>query len=153
MNKLLEPLLKSLRYEYVAFWAMTALLVVLYETDFFPQGTMVDEGTSAYLLQCFGVLLMIALIPLSLRLTGMTLMHRVRQLPLLQALVSYRRLCQVRLGLLLVVVLVNLTCYYLMLKTSCAMCAMMALLASLACIPSFARIQKELDLQEDHEEK
>jgi hypothetical protein len=77
----------------------------------------------------------------------------VRQLPLLQALVSYRRLCQVRLGLLLVVVLVNLTCYYLMLKTSCAMCAMMALLASLACIPSFARIQKELDLQEDHEEK
>jgi hypothetical protein len=137
------------RYEYGAFWAMSILLAVLYEADVFPQGMMTDEGTSAYLLQCFGVLLMIALIPLSLRLFSTGLMNRVRQLPLPQALVSYRRLSQVRLGLLLVVVLVNLTCYYLMLKTSCAMCAVMGLLASLACVPSLSRVRKELDLNDE----
>jgi hypothetical protein len=148
MEKLLEPFLKRLKYEYGAFWAMTALLAVLYEADVFPQGMMVTEGTSAYLLQCFGVLLMIGLIPLSLRLASMNWMERMRQLPLLPALGSYHRLCQIRLGLLLVVVLVNLTCYYQMLKTSCALCAVMALLASLACIPSVGRIRKELDLNE-----
>jgi hypothetical protein len=149
MKHLLNPVLKKLRYEYGAFWAMMALLAWLYEADVFPKGLMVDENTSAYLLQCAGVLLMIALIPLALRLFGMGLMDRVRQLPLQEALVSYRRMSQVRLGLLMVVALVNLTCYYLMLKSSCAMCAVMAMLASLACIPSMGRIRKELGLNEE----
>lgn len=147
MEGKIDNLLKKLRCEYIAFWALTALLACLYENDWLPKGVMTDESLVLYLIQCAGVLLTIVLIPLALRLFGMGMLQRVRQLPLEQALVSYRRWNQVRLALLFVVVMVNLTFYYLTLRTGGALCAVMALMASLCCLPSRRRIWRELDLE------
>lgn len=152
MEEQVELLLKKLKYEYSAFWVLTCLLALLYETDVFAKGMLAEDTPWTYAMQVMGILLTVELIPLALRLFGMGMMDRVRELPLEEALLSYRRWNQVRLGVLLVVVMVNLTCYYLTMHSAGALCAVMALLASVSCAPSRSRIWTDLDLKEEGDE-
>jgi hypothetical protein len=90
-------------------------------------------------------------IPLSLRLFSLSLIKYVRTLPLVEAVKSYRRWNEVRVCLLLVAALVNLSVYYWTMDTTGVLCAGMVLVASLFCVPGRERVVSELDLQRNEE--
>lgn len=146
MEKKIRQLLRCLQLEYALMWALPLLLVLLYETGVMAEGAYAGDARMDYVLQTVGILLAVGLIPLSLRLFSLSLVKHVKQLSLPDALKSYRRWSEVRTGMLLVPVLVNLSFYYLTLNNTGVLCAMMALIASLFCIPTRKRMLDELDL-------
>ncbi len=146
MEKKINRLLRRLQLEFVLMWAIVVAEVVLFEADFLPQGTLTANAKADYFMRLSGILLALALIPLSLRLFNLSLTRYVRQLPLPGALVSYRRWSEVRLSLLLAPAVFNLTSYYCTLNTTGLLCTGMVMIASLFCVPGRQRLLSELDL-------
>lgn len=153
MEKKIKQLLQCLQVEYLLVWILPLLLVILYETGVMTEGMYAGDVRMDYILQSVGILLAVGLIPLSLRLFSLSLVKNVKQLSLPEALKSYRRWSEIRIGMLLVPVLVNLSFYYLTLNNTGVLCAMMALIASLFCIPTRKRMLDELDLVKGENEK
>ncbi len=148
MAEVIKQLLKRLKIEFVAVWCLVLLLVVCYETGIFSEGLFVGDARMDYILTTIGILLTIVMIPLSLRLFNLNLVKRISKLSTFEALKSYRRWSEVRLALLLVAALLNMSIYYLTLNTTGLFCSLMALLATLFCIPTKERLLKELDLND-----
>lgn len=153
MEKKIKQLLQCLQVEYLLVWILPLLLVILYETGVMTEGMYAGDVRMDYILQTVGILLAVGLIPLSLRLFSLSLVKNVKQLSLPEALKSYRRWSEIRIGMLLVPVLVNLSFYYLTMNNTGVLCAMMALIASLFCIPTRKRMLDELDLVKGENEK
>ena len=151
MEKEIAQLLKCLKIEYALLWVLCLVLIVLYEYDILPQGIFTGDVRTGYMLQVCGILLAVGLIPLSLRLFSLSLTKYVRTLPLVEAVKSYRRWNEVRVCLLLVAALVNLSVYYWTMDTTGVLCAGMVLVASLFCVPGRERVVSELDLQRNEE--
>lgn len=148
MEKEIGRLLGCLRIEYGLFWIACLMLVVLYEWDILPQGVLAGDARMEYVLEVAGILMAVALIPLSLRLFSLSLTKYVRRLALEQALKSYRRWNEVRIALLAVPALLNLSVYYWTLDTTGLLCGGMVLVAALFCIPTRERLLDELDLHD-----
>lgn len=148
MAEVIKQLLKRLKIEFVAVWCLVLLLVVCYEAGIFTEGVFVGDARMDYILTTIGILLTIVMIPLSLRLFNLNLVKRISKLSTFEALKSYRRWSEVRLSLLLVAALLNMSIYYLTLNTTGLFCSLMALLATLFCIPTKERLLKELDLND-----
>ena len=148
MVEVIKQLLKRLKIEFVAVWCLVLLLVVCYEAGIFTEGVFVGDARMDYILTTIGILLTIVMIPLSLRLFNLNLVKRITKLSTFEALKSYRRWSEVRLALLLVAALLNMSIYYLTLNTTGLFCSLMALLATLFCIPTKERLLKELDLND-----
>lgn len=146
MENKINRLLRLLQLEYACLWAISLLLIALYEGGILMAGGYVGDAQSTYLLQCAGILLAVGLIPIALRMFSFSLVRRIRLLNLEEALTSYRRWSEIRMGLLLAPLLVNLSSYYLTLDTMGLLCASMTLIASLFCLPSRTRLENELDL-------
>ena len=153
MEKKIRQLLRYLQIEYVAVWVLPLLLVALYETGVMTEGAYAGDVRMDYVLQTVGILLAVGLIPLSLRLFSLSLVKNVKQRSLPEALKSYRRWSEIRTGMLVVPVLVNLSFYYLTLNNTGVLCAMMALIASLFCVPTRKRMLDELDLVKEENEE
>ena len=149
MKAQINQLLKILRGMYLMLWILPILLCVLYETGILTDGIFCGDARMEYMLQTVCILLTVCLIPFSLRLFNLNLVKRIKELPLADALKSYRRWSEVRLLLLCVPILLNMSFFYLTLNTTGVFCATMALTASLFCVPSESRIKNELDLPED----
>ena len=148
IKKELNRLLWHLQVEYMLLWGIVALLVGLYETDWLPQGVLVGDGQADYAMQVAGILMAVGLIPFSLRMFSLSLTRYVRNLPLPEALKSYRRWSEVRLALLLAPALFNFSAYYCTLNTTGLLCGGMVLVASLFCVPGRGRLLAELNLNE-----
>lgn len=148
MAEVIKQLLKRLKIEFVAVWCLVLLLVVCYEAGIFTEGVFVGDARMDYILTTIGILLTIVMIPLSLRLFNLNLVKRISKLSTFEALKSYRRWSEVRLALLLVAALLNMSIYYLTLNTTGLFCSLMALLATFFCIPTKERLLKELDLND-----
>ncbi len=148
MAEVIKQLLKRLKIEFVAVWCLVLLLVVCYEVGLFTEGIFVGDVRMDYILTTIGILLTIVMIPLSLRLFNLNLVKRISKLSTFEALISYRRWSEVRLALLLVAALLNMSIYYLTLNTTGLFCSLMALLATFFCIPTKERLLKELDLND-----
>lgn len=148
MEKEIKRLLNYLKAEYALLWIFCATTVFLYELDILPQGILVGDAQADYILQVTGILLTVGLIPLSLRLFSLSLTRYIKQLNLMDALKSYRRWNEVRISLLLVPALTNLSIYYWTMNTTGLLCAGMVLVASMFCIPGRERMLNELDLQD-----
>lgn len=148
MAEVIKQLLKRLKIEFVAVWCLVLLLVVCYEAGIFTEGVFVGDVRMDYILTTIGILLTIVMIPLSLRLFNLNLVKRISKLSTFEALISYRRWSEVRLALLLVAALLNMSIYYLTLNTTGLFCSLMALLATFFCIPTKERLLKELDLND-----
>lgn len=153
MEKKISCLLRLLEVEFALWWIFAVVWCVLYETDVFPQGSLVGDVRAEYILQTVGILLAVCLIPLSLRMFSLSLTRYVRQLSLPEALVSYRRWCEIRLAMLVAPVLFNLTVYYTTLNLTSLLCVGMLLVASLFCVPGRRRLMRELDLEIDGDQK
>ena len=149
MKEQINHLLKGLKVAYIGLWALPIVLCALYETGVFTEGIYAGDANIEYVLQSVCILLTICFIPFSLRLFNLNLVKRIKELPLQEALKSYRRWSEIRLLLLYVPVLLNTSFYYLTLNTTGMFCAAMTLIASLFCVPGYNRLLQELDLPED----
>ena len=150
-----EQIKRILKWQIVAFilvWALPLVYALLHEAGLLSQGALAGDARMEYIFQTIGILMTIVLIPFALRIFNLNLVKRIQELPLQQALKSYRIWADVRLALLLVPALINLQFYYLTLNNTGLFCAAMALIASLFCVPSESRIKNELDLPENLEE-
>lgn len=146
MDELIEKTLCWLKLEFMAVWGLFFLLVTLYEIGFMPEGALAGDARTDFVLQTAGILLTVGMIPVSLRLFSWNLTKRVRELSLPEALKSYRRWNEVRLSLLFVAAILNLSFYYLTMNTTGLFCGLMALLATLFCLPTRDRLLRELDI-------
>ena len=149
MKEQIKKLLLTLKCIYVVFWTIPVWFVALYETGVFTKGIHAGNAQMEYILQSVGILLTIGLIPFALRIFNLNLVKRIKELPLQEALKSYRLWSEVRLALLMAPAILGISFYYLTLNTSGLFCACMALIASLFCVPSRKRLLAELDLPED----
>ena len=150
-----EQIKRILKWQIVAFilvWALPLVYALLHETGVLSQGALAGDARMKYIFQTIGILMTIVLIPFALRIFNLNLVKRIQELPLQQALKSYRIWADVRLALLVVPALINLQFYYLTLNNTGLFCAAMSLIASLFCVPSESRIKNELDLPENLEE-
>lgn len=150
-----EQIKRILKWQIVAFilvWALPLVYALLHETGVLSQGALAGDARMEYIFQTIGILMTIVLIPFALRIFNLRLVKRIQELPLQQALKSYRIWADVRLALLVVPALINLQFYYLTLNNTGLFCAAMSLVASLFCVPSESRIKNELDLPENLEE-
>lgn len=148
MDVKIDRLLKTLKYEYALLWIVTLCLIPLYETNILEQGVYAGDERMSYILHTVGILLAVGLIPLALKLFSLSLVTRISQLSIDEALKSYRKWSEVRLGLLLIPAVLNLSFYYITLNTTGIFCASMALLASLFCVPDKNKLLKELNLEQ-----
>ncbi len=148
MEKELKRLIRILKAEYALMWVLTVLLAALYECDILPQGLFAGDAQMEYIMQVTSILLTICLIPLSLRLFNLSLTRYVSLLTLPEALKSYRRWSEIRIALLLVLALIDLSAYYWTMNTTGLLCAGMTVIASLFCIPSKQRLLNELQLSD-----
>ena len=150
-----EQIKRILKWQIVAFilvWALPLVYALLHETGVLSQGALAGDARMEYIFQTIGILMTIVLIPFALRIFNLNLVKRIQELPLQQALKSYRIWADVRLALLVVPALINLQFYYLTFNNTGLFCAAMSLIASLFCVPSESRIKNELDLPENLEE-
>ena len=150
-----EQIKRILKWQIVAFilvWALPLVYALLHEAGVLSQGALAGDVRMEYIFQTIGILMTIVLIPFALRIFNLNLVKRIQELPLQQALKSYRIWADVRLALLVVPALINLQFYYLTLNNTGLFCAAMSLIASLFCVPSESRIKNELDLPENLEE-
>ena len=150
-----EQIKRILKWQIVAFilvWALPLVYALLHKTGVLSQGALAGDAQMEYIFQTLGILMTIVLIPFALRIFNLRLVKRIQELPLQQALKSYRIWADVRLALLVVPALINLQFYYLTLNNTGLFCAAMSLIASLFCVPSESRIKNELDLPENLEE-
>ena len=149
MKEQIKRILIIQKSAFLGVWTAPLLLVVLYETGLYQEGLLAGNAQMEYILQSVSILLTIGLIPFALRMFNMNLVKRIKELPLQDALKSYRIWGDVRLSLLFAPVMISLTFYYLTLNTTGLFCACMALIATLFCMPSENRIKNELDLPEN----
>lgn len=153
MEKKLKRLVRILKGEYALMWALVLLLAALYECDVLPQGLFAGDAQMEYLMQVVSILLTVCLIPLSLRLFNLSLTRYITTLPLTDALKSYRRWSEIRIILLLMPALVDLSAYYWTMDTTGLLCCGMTVIASLFCLPNRQRLLNELQLTDISEQQ
>ena len=146
MKDEIKKLEKRLKLEYALFWALMVAVVVLYETGVWTEGALAGDGKMEYMMQMAGIILVIAFIPLSLKMFSFAMNHGVKEAPLNEALKKYARWSEIRLMMLLAVVIFNLTVYYSIMDTAGLLCAGMGMIAALFCVPNAKNIVAELDL-------
>lgn len=152
MKEQIKRILRQQTGGFIALWACPIIYAFLFEAGILEEGNYAGHAQVEYIFQSAGILLTIGLIPFALRIFNLNLVKRIKELPLQEALKSYRIWGDVRLCLLFVPAMINMTFYYLTLNTTGLFCACMALIASLFCVPSESRIKNELDLPEDMNE-
>lgn len=152
MEKIIGKLLRILRIEFFALWLVVVALISCYETGFIESGTLIGNAKALYVAQLTGVLLCVCFIPMSLRIFNLSLTGYIKKLNMESALKSYRIWNEIRLILLLVVAVFNISLYYWTMDSTGLLCGGMALIASMFCIPSRKRIISEMDLEKGNPE-
>lgn len=151
MEKKIKVLLALLKVEFYAMWVIVIGLIAGYECGIMEEGVLIGNDSAMYVAQLTGVLLAICLIPMSLRIFNLSLTKYIGTLDIENALRSYRRWSEVRIILLLVVAVFNISLYYWTMDNTGLLCGGMAVLASMFCIPGRKRILSELNLVKEEE--
>lgn len=149
MKEQIKRILTLQKVMFSIVWIAPILIVVLNETGVYQKGIYQGDVQMDYILQSISILLTMGLIIFALRMFNLNLVKRIKNLPLQEALKSYRIWCDVRLSLLFVPIVLDFAFYYLTLNTTSLFCGLMALIATLFCVPTKSRIMNELDLPED----
>ena len=149
MKEQIKRILTLQKVMFSIVWVAPILIVVLNETGVYQKGIYQGDVQMDYILQSISILLTMGLIIFALRMFNLNLVKRIKNLPLQEALKSYRIWCDVRLSLLFVPIVLDFAFYYLTLNTTSLFCGLMALIATLFCVPTKSRIMNELDLPED----
>jgi hypothetical protein len=148
MEEKIDKLFVTLKIEYAFLWIASLALIPLYEYGFLQEGIYAGNERMNYILYTIGIILAIVLIPLALKLFSLSLVKRISKLSINEAIQSYKKWSEIRLGLIFIPAIINLSFYYMTLNTTGIFCASMALVASLFCVPDKQKILKELNIEE-----
>ena len=144
MEEQIKRVVKSQKIQYISFWIIPLLLVLLGEAGVLPVGIKADNVRAVYVFETTGILITAVCIPLSLKLFSFVLTKKIDQLTFPVALSRYMLWSAVRLALLEFVVVFNLAGYYFTLSSTGALCALIGLTASFFCLPGEKRLRAEL---------
>lgn len=148
MEKKIKQVVQNLKIQYVLFWLVPVILLILFETNVFNIGIYADDPTQQYIWETAGILIAIGLVPLSLKLFSVILKKKIDQQPFPVALKQYLYWSTIRLAILEIAVLLNILVYYFTLNNVGGLCALLALTASIFCLPSEKRLREELNIAE-----
>ncbi len=149
MEQQINRAIRSLNISYIFFWMFPAFLWGAGELELFPVGAFADDVQVRYYMDTFGILLTASCVPLSLKLFSIALKKKIDLLTITLALRKYVQWSNIRLGILEVIVLVNLSCYYMTYSSTGNLCALIGLTASLFCLPSGKKLRNELHIDKD----
>jgi hypothetical protein len=149
MEKEIKGLVGRLKIGFSAVWGAALVVFVCGETDIIPNGVMADDVRATYIYETISILMTATMLPVSLKLFNFVLTKKVNEERLPQALRHYRLWSDIRLLMLLSIVLVGLTCYYLTMSKTGGLCALIGLIATLFCIPGEERLRRELNIYKE----
>ncbi|MDL2291745.1 hypothetical protein LJB80_01180 [Bacteroides sp. OttesenSCG-928-F21] len=152
MEELIKKTVGKLKSQFILFWVLPLLLLILFETECLPTGVYADNDAMKYLVNTASILLTVLIVPLSLKYFSRILKKKIDQLPVEEAIAKYGCWSNIRLGLLGFVVLLGLIAYYLTFENIGSLCALIALTASLFCMPGERKLREELHISEEKEE-
>lgn len=136
-------MINRLRIEYLLLVGLALTMVALYESGWWEAGADTGYGSTEYVLEAAGIMLVIGLVPMALKLLSLKWVRRQVSNDRPGWERSYRRWSEVRLALLAVPLLWNLSVYYQLMSTTCSGCAAMVGIALLFCWPSVGRMEQE----------
>lgn len=152
MDEQIKRMSLTLRLKYGIFILISLFLCFSFEMEWLPIGYYADNFQIQYILGTIGILSTIILVPLSLKLFSLALTKKIKNATLSQAIKLYNFYSNIRLGILLIVVLMNLFFYYATLQNIGGLCGLIGLAASIFCFPNERKIKEELDLINNIEE-
>lgn len=152
MENEIRKTIKILKLQYLLFWVLPVLLVVVYESGGLAVGIYADDPGGQYVWETMGILAAIILVPSSLKLFSLVLKKKIGQSAFPVALSQYKNISCLRLALLETVVLLNVVVYYLTLDNMGLLCALIGLTASLFCIPGGKQVKEELNILPEADE-
>ena len=130
MEEQIKRIVKSQKVQYISFWIIPLLLVLLGEAGVLPVGIKADNVRAVYVFETVGILMTAVCIPLSLKLFSFVLTKKIDQLTFPVALSRYMLWGAVRLAL-------------------GALCALIGLTASFFCLPGEKRLRAELHIDKE----
>lgn len=151
MNKIVRRLLKYLRLEFLGAWLLVIVTFVLGEAGVIPNGLLAGEpgNTTEFYLNTINIILMLACVPLALKLFSLNTSRGLRRMNKDDALASYHIWSGVRLGLLTLCGEFGVVTYFLLMNTTGLLCGCMAMVMTLLCWPSQERIEQFLASNEE----
>lgn len=149
MEEQIKRVVRNLNISYVFFWLLPAFLLCAGEFELLPVGLFADDVRVTYYFETIGILLTAICVPLSLKLFTLVLKKKIDHLTITLALKRYAQLYNIRLGMLEVVILLNILCYYLTVSNTGNFCMLMGLTASLFCLPSEKRLRNDLHITKE----
>lgn len=152
MEEQIKRAVRHLNIVYVFFWVFPAFLLAAGEFELIPVGSIEGNTQTVYYLETVGILLTALGIPFSLKLFSLVLKKKIDKMTITLALKRYVQLSILRLGILEVVVVFNLLCYYLTLSSTGNLCMLIGLTASFFCLPGEKKLRGELYILKDKDE-
>lgn len=149
MEELIKKILSQMKAQFIAFWILPVLLILLGETGSEWVGMYADNVRTIYIFETTTILLTAICVPISLKLFAWVLINRIDKKSIINAIRLYVFWSGIRLLLLSLPVLMGFMVYYLTLSNKGVLCAFIALTASLFCLPSEKRIRKELQIDKE----
>ena len=139
----MNPILR-LQAEYILAITMAIAIAVVYETGLVDEGQLAGIQPLTYWLDILGVVLVLVLVPMALKLMSFNNVKR----RIHDSIDSYVRWSEVRLAMLTVPLLVNISQYYVLgTDVTCGYLALIVLVAFLFIWPSHSRAQYERDAE------
>ena len=132
MEEQIKRIVKSQKVQYISFWIIPLLLVLLGEAGVLPVGIKADNVRAVYVFETVGILMTAVCIPLSLKLFSFVLTKKIDQLTFPEFVVVF-----------------NLAGYYFTLSSTGALCALIGLTASFFCLPGEKRLRAELHIDKE----
>ena len=80
MEEQIKRVVKSQKIQYISFWIIPLLLVLLGEAGVLPVGIKADNVRAVYVFETIGILITAVCIPLSLKLFSFVLTKKIDQL-------------------------------------------------------------------------
>ena len=145
-----KQIFSRLLIEFILYIFLSVLLIVLYETHIFSTGTLIGHASTIYIIECAGILLTMALIPLALKSYHLALVRiAISDTSEEERRQSYIRWNEIRLAIFTVIVLLNTSIYYMTRDNICGYCAIMGAIASLFCWPTKDGVKTELEMHSE----
>lgn len=126
--------LRTTRFTYLLEWVGAALLVVLFETDVFPQGIFDPESTVAYILQVIAALTTVVVVPVCHKMLSMEFIKHEIEAEGKKALVKWRILRNVPMGFTM---MFDIFVYYTTICVSIGLCALIVAFVYILMWPKF----------------
>ena len=145
-----NKLLKRLRIEFIAFWAICLCFIALNEFNILPNGFYAGNGSMEYYLNTLSIFMTLVFVPGALILFSKMLPKKV--IPIQDETIrlnKYLLWSEVRLSLLFVATIIDLSIYYITVNNTGGLCALIAVTASLFIWPNESKIQKDLGIKEE----